>query len=118
MRVQPLVFSRALPVVGLCLAAACDPFRTAGFELAPQPAPTQAAAPDSAQQAALGAAMRVAARHGLDSVAPASVRPDADFTRCAARRGLALCGRAAGGEVEFELSDGGQPSYWWLLSAE
>jgi DAK2 domain fusion protein YloV len=24
----------------------------------------------------------------------------------------------AGDEVEFELSDGGQPSYWWLLSAE
>jgi dihydroxyacetone kinase-like predicted kinase len=24
----------------------------------------------------------------------------------------------AAGEVEFELSDGGQPSYWWLLSAE
>ena len=23
----------------------------------------------------------------------------------------------AAGEVEFELSDGGQPSYWWLLSA-
>ena len=22
------------------------------------------------------------------------------------------------GEVEFELSEGGQPSYWWLLSAE
>jgi uncharacterized protein len=22
------------------------------------------------------------------------------------------------GEVEFELSHGGQPSYWWLLSAE
>ena len=22
------------------------------------------------------------------------------------------------GEVEFELSDGGQPSYWWLLAAE
>ena len=25
---------------------------------------------------------------------------------------------AGAGEVEFELSDGGQPSYWWLLSAE
>ena len=24
----------------------------------------------------------------------------------------------AAGEVEFELSDGGQPSWWWLLSAE
>jgi dihydroxyacetone kinase-like predicted kinase len=24
----------------------------------------------------------------------------------------------AAGEVEFELSHGGQPSYWWLLSAE
>jgi hypothetical protein len=24
----------------------------------------------------------------------------------------------AAGEVEFELSDGGQPAYWWLLSAE
>jgi hypothetical protein len=24
----------------------------------------------------------------------------------------------ANGEVEFELSEGGQPSYWWLLSAE
>jgi uncharacterized protein len=24
----------------------------------------------------------------------------------------------AAGEVEFELSDGGQPSYWWLLAAE
>jgi dihydroxyacetone kinase-like predicted kinase len=24
----------------------------------------------------------------------------------------------AAGEVEFELSVGGQPSYWWLLSAE
>jgi dihydroxyacetone kinase-like predicted kinase len=24
----------------------------------------------------------------------------------------------AAGEVEFELSDGGQKSYWWLLSAE
>ena len=24
----------------------------------------------------------------------------------------------AHGDVEFELSDGGQPSYWWLLSAE
>ncbi len=24
----------------------------------------------------------------------------------------------ARGEVEFELSEGGQPSYWWLLSAE
>ena len=24
----------------------------------------------------------------------------------------------AAGEVEFELSIGGQPSYWWLLSAE
>jgi fatty acid kinase len=24
----------------------------------------------------------------------------------------------AQGDVEFELSDGGQPSYWWLLSAE
>ncbi len=24
----------------------------------------------------------------------------------------------AAGEVEFELSEGGQPSYWWLLSAE
>jgi hypothetical protein len=24
----------------------------------------------------------------------------------------------AAGEVEFELSDGGQASYWWLLSAE
>jgi DAK2 domain fusion protein YloV len=24
----------------------------------------------------------------------------------------------AAGDVEFELSDGGQPSYWWLLSAE
>ena len=24
----------------------------------------------------------------------------------------------AHGEVEFELSDGGQQSYWWLLSAE
>jgi DAK2 domain fusion protein YloV len=24
----------------------------------------------------------------------------------------------AAGEVEFELSNGGQPSYWWLLSAE
>jgi dihydroxyacetone kinase-like predicted kinase len=24
----------------------------------------------------------------------------------------------AAGEVEFELSDGGQRSYWWLLSAE
>ncbi len=24
----------------------------------------------------------------------------------------------AAGEVELELSVGGQPSYWWLLSAE
>jgi hypothetical protein len=24
----------------------------------------------------------------------------------------------AGSDVELELSDGGQPSYWWLLSAE
>ena len=24
----------------------------------------------------------------------------------------------AAGEVEFELSNGGQPAYWWLLSAE
>jgi dihydroxyacetone kinase-like predicted kinase len=24
----------------------------------------------------------------------------------------------AGGDVELELSEGGQPSYWWLLSAE
>jgi hypothetical protein len=24
----------------------------------------------------------------------------------------------AAGDVEFELSHGGQPSYWWLLSAE
>ena len=24
----------------------------------------------------------------------------------------------AAGEVELELSDGGQQSYWWLLSAE
>jgi hypothetical protein len=24
----------------------------------------------------------------------------------------------AHGEVEFELSEGGQQSYWWLLSAE
>jgi hypothetical protein len=24
----------------------------------------------------------------------------------------------AGHEVELELSEGGQPSYWWLLSAE
>jgi uncharacterized protein len=24
----------------------------------------------------------------------------------------------AHGDVEFELSEGGQPSYWWLLSAE
>ena len=24
----------------------------------------------------------------------------------------------AAGEVEFELSDGGQPSYWWMLAAE
>ena len=24
----------------------------------------------------------------------------------------------AAGEVEFELSDGGQERYWWLLSAE
>ena len=24
----------------------------------------------------------------------------------------------AEGDVEFELSVGGQPSYWWLLSAE
>jgi hypothetical protein len=24
----------------------------------------------------------------------------------------------AAGEAEFELSVGGQPSYWWLLSAE
>ena len=24
----------------------------------------------------------------------------------------------AQGDVEFELSDGGQKSYWWLLSAE
>jgi dihydroxyacetone kinase-like predicted kinase len=24
----------------------------------------------------------------------------------------------AAGEVEFELSHGGQPAYWWLLSAE
>jgi dihydroxyacetone kinase-like predicted kinase len=24
----------------------------------------------------------------------------------------------AAGEVEFELSEGGQESYWWLLSAE
>jgi fatty acid kinase len=24
----------------------------------------------------------------------------------------------AAGEVEFELSDGGQPNYWWLLAAE
>jgi hypothetical protein len=24
----------------------------------------------------------------------------------------------AAGDVEFELSDGGQQSYWWLLSAE
>ena len=24
----------------------------------------------------------------------------------------------AHGDVEFELSNGGQPSYWWLLSAE
>jgi hypothetical protein len=23
-----------------------------------------------------------------------------------------------GGDAELELSDGGQPSYWWLLSAE
>jgi hypothetical protein len=23
-----------------------------------------------------------------------------------------------GGETELELSEGGQPSYWWLLSAE
>jgi hypothetical protein len=22
------------------------------------------------------------------------------------------------GDAELELSDGGQPSYWWLLSAE
>jgi hypothetical protein len=22
------------------------------------------------------------------------------------------------GEAELELSEGGQPSYWWLLSAE
>ena len=24
----------------------------------------------------------------------------------------------AGGDAELEVSDGGQPSYWWLLSAE
>ena len=24
----------------------------------------------------------------------------------------------AGGDAELELSEGGQPSYWWLLSAE
>ena len=25
---------------------------------------------------------------------------------------------ASGGDAEVELSEGGQPSYWWLLSAE
>jgi dihydroxyacetone kinase-like predicted kinase len=24
----------------------------------------------------------------------------------------------AGDEIEFEMSEGGQPSYWWLLAAE
>jgi hypothetical protein len=27
-------------------------------------------------------------------------------------------GLAGGGDTELELSEGGQPSYWWLLSAE
>jgi hypothetical protein len=27
-------------------------------------------------------------------------------------------GLAATGDAEVELSEGGQPSYWWLLSAE
>ena len=45
----------------------------------------------------------------------------ADHLPARRRRAAATTRRSpalAAGEVEFELSDGGQPSYWWLLSAE
>jgi hypothetical protein len=48
--------------------------------------------------------------------------PDAELITCL--RGAdaplddATVAALVDGHAEFELSDGGQPSYWWLLSAE
>jgi uncharacterized protein len=48
--------------------------------------------------------------------------PDAELITCLRGANAPLDDETvvalAAGEAEFELSDGGQPSYWWLLSAE
>ena len=48
--------------------------------------------------------------------------PDAELITCLRGADAPLddetVTQLAAGEAEFELSEGGQPSYWWLLSAE
>ena len=52
----------------------------------------------------------------------AQLAQDAELITCLRGAGAPLDDRAvqalAGPDVELELSEGGQPSYWWLLSAE
>ncbi len=52
----------------------------------------------------------------------AALAADAELVTCIAGEGAPLDGEAiaalAPAGVELELEDGGQPSYWWLLSAE
>jgi fatty acid kinase len=52
----------------------------------------------------------------------AALAPGAELVTCIAGDGAPLDGESVAGlapdGVELELEDGGQPSYWWLLSAE
>jgi uncharacterized protein len=52
----------------------------------------------------------------------AALAADAELVTCIAGEGAPLDAEAiaalAPAEVELELEDGGQPSYWWLLAAE
>ena len=52
----------------------------------------------------------------------AALAADAELVTCIAGEGAPLDAEAiaalAPSSVELELEDGGQPSYWWLLTAE
>jgi fatty acid kinase len=52
----------------------------------------------------------------------AALAPDAELVTCIAGEGAPLAAEAiaalAPAGVELELEDGGQPTYWWLLTAE
>ena len=92
---------RAILIIVLCSAVACDPVQFAAFQAAPR----QATPADSTTRAIFALASRVASRHGLQRVGSPheAYLEQAGWRECFGYSLIFLCGKVNGSEVQFRM---------------